>query len=114
MLVKAMSVHLRTGGKYVLPDRKINSFLYRFASAGIEDGTYDPSYTPEYISDLLLHTWRGALFDWSYRGGSYDLCEVSRNDILVILNGLHSPCTNFSFSHHPAANQFNSERYETD
>ncbi|MCD7755251.1 MAG: TetR/AcrR family transcriptional regulator [Firmicutes bacterium] len=114
MLVKAMSVHLRTGGRYVLSDRKINGFLYRLASAGIEDGTYDPSYTPEYISDLLLRTWRGVLFDWSYRGGSYDLCEVSRNDILVVLNGLHTPCAKNFFRPHPTANRFDGERFETD
>ncbi len=91
MLVKAMSVHLSTGGKYVSPDRKINSFLYQLAQLGLAEGTFDSSYTPDNIADIILRVWRGVLFDWSYRGGSYDLCEVSRHDTLVLLNGFRSP-----------------------
>ncbi|MCD8023260.1 MAG: TetR/AcrR family transcriptional regulator [Lachnospiraceae bacterium] len=91
MLVKAMSVHLSTGGKYVSQDRKLNRYLYQLSNSGIEDGTFDASYTPEYITEAILRSFRGTLFDWSYRGGSYDLCEISRRDILVIINGFRSP-----------------------
>ncbi len=87
VFVKVMEIHLSTSGKYVSSDRILNQILLRLASQGIQEGIFDTEYTAEEISETILRTCRGTLFDWSLRGAPYNICEVSKHDVLTVLNG---------------------------
>ncbi len=87
VFMKVMETHLSTNGKYVSSDRKFNKYLYDLAQRGIDEGIFCSDYTAEEISETLLRTCRGTLFDWSLRDGPYDIREKSKHDILIAING---------------------------
>lgn len=87
VFVKVMETHLSTGGKYVSSDRKLNQILCRLASQGIQEGVFDSAYTAEEISETILRSCRGTLFDWSLRDAPYDICETAKHDVFTIIQG---------------------------
>lgn len=87
VFVKVMQTHLSTSGKYISSDRRFNDCLSRAAYRGIEEGMFSSDHTPQEIADAILRTSRGVLFDWATRGAPYDVTEVSRHDVLILLRG---------------------------
>lgn len=87
VFMKVMQTHLSTNGKYVSSDRKFNKYLYELSQRGIDEGIFSNVYTAEEISETLLRTCRGTLFDWSLRDGPYDIREKSKHDVLIVMNG---------------------------
>lgn len=86
VFMKVMQTHLSTNGKYVSSDRKFNKYLYELSQRGIDEGIFSNVYTAEEISETLLRTCRGTLFDWSLRDGPYDIREKSKHDVLIVMN----------------------------
>ena len=86
VFVKMMEIHLDTNGKYVAASRRLNSILRCLAQRGLDEGVFSPSHTAKEISETILRTCRGTLFDWSLRDAPYDLISVSRHDTMVVLN----------------------------
>lgn len=90
VFVKVMEIHLSTHAKYISPDRKFNKYLSELAARGIQEGIFDPTYSPEEIAEVILRTSRGVLFDWSARGASYNVVEVAKSDVKIVLQGFHA------------------------
>ncbi len=81
-------VHLLTSHKkYAIQrDRPIYSHLQDVISAGLEKGDFYEGIDRETLTNLLVRSGRGILFDWCLMDGSYDLVNKIREDLTIILN----------------------------
>ncbi|MCD8368858.1 MAG: TetR/AcrR family transcriptional regulator [Clostridiales bacterium] len=90
VFLKVMETHLNTNGKYVSDDRKLNKILCQLAQRGIDENIFSNQFTAEEISATILRVCRGTLFDWSLRNAPYDLVEVSKHDMMLVLKSFAS------------------------
>lgn len=75
--------------KYVIDEnREITSYLENLLNEARDAGEIHPSHDLKETRDWILRTSRGILFDWSLRGGTYDMQKIALHDINVILDFL--------------------------
>ena len=78
--------------KYAIQkDRPISGQLDRIIRTGMDRDDFLPGTDPEELTETLLRSSRGVLFDWCLNEGSYNLKEAIRHDLSLILTNFCRP-----------------------
>lgn len=81
-----LRIQLRQHGKYVLEnERYFHKYLRRLIQAAIQQRELDEKYDANDIVAMILRMSRGLLFDWSMRGGDYQIELQTVKDLNILL-----------------------------